>query len=417
MKRDLADSYARSVESYRAWAEVDLGALTHNLRRVRAAAGAGVRVLLVVKADGYGLGAVPLARHALRAGVGALGVGTAAEALELRAAGIRAPVLILGTVVEHELAPCLQEEIHLGLHEVEAIPRLEELAQRLCVRAHVHLNLDTGMGRLGLRPERLESALDALDRAGHVHLAGLMTHIADPRGWSPATQVQVGELERACRSLRARGPWRGWVHAYNSATLFSAPGPFGDTVRVGLGALGGLELQGAGAPHLRPVFGLHSQVAMVKEVPAGSPVGYGSDWVARVPSRIATVPLGYADGLPWALSNRGTALVRGRRAPLVGRISMDYTTVDVTSIAGVTPGDRVTFVGRSGEEELTLGEVARVAGTIPYALICGLGPRVQRVHLADREPTLPAQAPDRASPSLPVDAPSTARPAAAPPSP
>ncbi|MBL6720322.1 MAG: alanine racemase [Planctomycetes bacterium] len=405
------------MEPHRAWAEVDLGALTHNLRQVRAAAGAGVRVLLVVKADGYGLGAVHLARHALRAGVGALGVGTAAEALELRAAGIRAPILILGTVVEPELAPCLQEEIHLGLHEVEAIPRLEELAERLCVRAHIHLNLDTGMGRLGLRPERLGSALEALDRAGHVHLAGLMTHIADPRGWSPATQGQVQELERACRSVRARGPWTGWVHAYNSATLFSAPGPFGDTVRVGLGALGGLELPGAGAPRLRPVFSLHSQVAMLKEVPVGSPIGYGSDWVARVPSRIATVPLGYADGLPWALSNRGQALVRGQRAPLVGRISMDYTTVDVTGIEGVNPGERVTFVGRSGAEELTVGEVARVAGTIPYELTCGLGSRVQRVLLPDREPTLPAQTPGRVPSSPQVDAPSTARPSAAPPRP
>lgn len=417
MKRDLDDSYARSVESHRAWAEVDLGALTHNLRRVRAAAGAGVRVLLVVKADGYGLGAVPLARHALRAGVGALGVGTAAEALDLRAAGIRAPVLILGTVVESELAPCLQEEIHLGLHELEAIPRLEDLARRLCVRAHVHLNLDTGMGRLGLRPDRLEPVLQALEEAGHVHLAGLMTHIADPRGWSPATQGQVEALGRACQTLRARGPWDGWVHAYNSATLFSAPGPFGNTVRVGLGALGGLELPGARGPHLRPVLGLHSQVAMLKEVAVGTPLGYGSDWVARVPSRIATVPMGYADGLPWALSNRGQALVRGRRAPIVGRISMDYTTVDVTGIPDVTPGERVTFIGRSGAEELTVGEVARVAGTIPYELTCGLGPRVQRVLLNDLEPTLPAQAPAGAPTSPQGSAPSTAWTAASPPRP
>ena len=195
------------MESHRAWAEVDLGALTHNLRLVRAAAGAGTRVLLVVKADAYGLGAVAIARHALRAGVGALGVGTASEALELRAAGITAPILLLGTTVEEELAACLREEVHLALQDVRTVKRLGDLARRLCVRAHVHLNVDTGMGRLGVLPSQVEDALDALGAGGHVHLAGLMTHVADPRGWSPATQSQVAALGRACAQVRARGPW------------------------------------------------------------------------------------------------------------------------------------------------------------------------------------------------------------------
>lgn len=384
------------MESHRAWAEVDLGALTHNLRLVRAAAGAGTRVLLVVKADAYGLGAVAIARHALRAGVGALGVGTASEALELRAAGITAPILLLGTTVEEELAPCLREEVHLALQDVRTVERLGDLARRLCVRAHVHLNVDTGMGRLGLLPSQVEEALDALGTGGHVHLAGLMTHVADPRGWSPATQSQVATLGRSCEQVRARGPWGGWVHAYNSATLFTAPGPFGDTVRVGLAALGGLELPGGATPPLAPVLSLRSQVALVRTVPAGTPVGYGSDWTARRSSRIATLPIGYADGLPRALSNRGEVLIRGRRVPIVGRISMDYTTVDVTGLPHVATGDRATLVGRCGEEELVVGEVARAAGTIAYELTCGIGPRVPRLVRAASESLVPSQPPRQA---------------------
>lgn len=381
------------MESHRAWAEVDLGALTHNLRLVRAVAGAGTRVLLVVKADAYGLGAVAIARHALRAGVGALGVGTATEALELRAAGITAPILLLGTTVESELAPCLREEVHVALQDVETADRLGDLARRLCVRAHVHLNVDTGMGRLGVLPDQVESALDAIGTGGHVHLAGLMTHVADPRGWSPATEEQVATLGRACEQVRARGPWGGWVHAYNSATLFTAPRPFGDTVRVGLAALGGLELPGGKAPALAPVLSLRSQVALVRTVPSGTPVGYGSDWVARRPSRIATLPIGYADGLPRALSGRGEVLLHGHRAPIVGRISMDYTTVDVTDLPPIAPGDRATLVGRCGEEELAVGEVARAAGTIAYELTCGLGPRIPRLARAADESIVPSQPP------------------------
>ena len=384
------------MESHRAWAEVDLGALTHNLRLVRAAAGAGTRVLLVVKADAYGLGAVAIARHALRAGVGALGVGTASEALELRAAGITAPILLLGTTVEEELAPCLREEVHLALQDVQTVGRLGDLARRLCVRAHVHLNVDTGMGRLGVLPSQVEEGLDALGTGGHVHLAGLMTHVADPRGWSPATQSQVATLGRACEQVRARGPWGGWVHAYNSATLFTAPGPFGDTVRVGLAALGGLELPGGATPPLAPVLSLRSQVALVRTVPAGTPVGYGSDWTARRSSRIATLPIGYADGLPRALSDRGEVLIHGRRAPIVGRISMDYTTVDVTDLPNVATGDRATLVGRCGEEELAVGEVARAAGTIAYELTCGIGPRVPRLVRAASESLVPSQPPRHA---------------------
>jgi alanine racemase len=379
------------MQPHRAWAEIDLDALTHNLAIIRQRAGPGTRILLVVKADAYGHGADLIAHHALRAGIGALGVGTSEEALQLRAMGIDLPILVLGTVIETELAACLRMRIHIGLHTLDRCLQLEQLAGRLGVRAQVHLNVDTGMGRLGVPCHRARTLLDALDKARNVDLVGLMTHVIDPAGWSPRTKEQMKGLKAVQAEVTRRGPWQGWVHAFNSATLFTAPHLVGNTVRVGIAALGAASLEWAGQQNLQPVLSLHSQVVMLKDIPVGASVGYGPDFIARRPTRVATIPMGYADGIPFALAGRGEALLRGQRAAFIGRVSMDYVTLDVTEIKGVLVGDAVTLIGTDGEEKITLDQVARRAGTIPYDISCSIGPRVIRLSRERGELLVPAQ--------------------------
>lgn len=381
------------MESYRVWAEIDLDALTRNLAAIRRRAGPGVRVMLVVKADAYGHGAVAIAHHALRAGVGALGVGTSAEALELRRSGLRVPILVLGTIVDDEAGAILRNHVHVGLHSLDRAAMLQDLGARLGVPARVHVNVDTGMGRLGVSPSRALDLLAAVDRASHLELAGLMTHFSAPQGFgSDSSAEQLRRFEAVLAAARPRGLLRGWIHAANSAALFTAPGPLYDTVRPGIAAYGILPGDLPGSGELEPVMSLRSQVVFLKDLPAGAPVGYGSTWRAPRPTRLATIPVGYHDGLSWRLSNRGEVLVRGRRAPIVGSISMDYTTVDVGHLPGVAVGDTVTFIGRDGDARIAVEDLARWAGTIPYEVTCSIGDRVERVHRGGEALEVPGQA-------------------------
>ncbi len=392
------------MESYRVWAEIDLDALTRNLALIRRRAGAGVRVMLVVKADAYGHGAVPIAHHAVRCGIGALGVGTSAEALELRRAGLRVPILILGTIVDDEAVAVLRGRVEVGLHSLDRAKRLQELAQELGLRARVHLNVDTGMGRLGVLPSRALDLFEAVERASHLELAGVMTHISAPDGWrSPSTAAQLELFEAVLEQARAKNLVRGWIHAANSAAIFTDAQPRYDTVRPGIAAYGVLPGDLPGSAELEPVMSLRSQVVFLKDLAPGTPVGYASTWRAPRATRLATIPVGYHDGIPWRLSNRGEVLVRGRRAPIVGRISMDYTTVDVGHVPDVRVGDPVTFLGRDGGARIGIEEFAAWAETIPYEVTCSIGDRVERVHRGGESLEVPSQ-PGLPEPAAPREA-------------
>ena len=298
------------MDAFRVWAEIDLDALAHNLEVIRRRAGAGVRVMLVVKADAYGHGAVAIAHHAVRCGIGALGVGTSGEALELRRAGIRLPILVLGTVVDDELSACLRHGVHIGLHSSDRRESLQELARRMGIVARVHLNVDTGMGRLGVLPARALPLLDEIQASSHLELAGIMTHVSSPDGALDATtQGQLDAFERVLRETHARGYSPGWVHVANSACIFTGLGGRFDTVRPGIAAYGALPAHLPGADELRPVLALRSQVVFLKDVPAGTPIGYGSTWQAPSATRIATLSSGYNDGVSARLGRDG------RRAP------------------------------------------------------------------------------------------------------
>jgi alanine racemase len=380
------------VDAYRAWAEIDLDALAHNLAVIRQRAGPGTRVMLVVKADAYGHGAVPIAHHAVRCGVGAFGVGSSAEALELRRSGIRLPILVLGTIIDDEAVECLRNDVHVALHSADRRAMLQALAARLGRRAKVHVNIDTGMGRLGVLPSRALDLLREVSTSPSLELSGIMTHISDPAGALSATTFDQQRLfESVLRDARAHGVAGGWTHMANSAALFTSLRPRYDTVRPGISAYGILPHDLPGSDDLRPVMSLRTQVVFLKDIPAGYAVGYGSTWRSERPTRIATLPVGYNDGVSWRLGNRGEVLVRGIRARIAGRVSMDYTTVDVGHIRGVQVGDVVTLIGTDGAQTIPAEEVARNADTIPYEITCSVGKRVVRVPRGGTDVVLPMQ--------------------------
>ncbi len=385
--------YLDGMDAKRVWAEIDLDALGHNLACIRQAAGDGVRIMLVVKADAYGHGSVGIAHHAVRSGIGALGVGTSAEALELRHAGIRVPILVLGTVVDEELRDCLGYDIHLGLHTGDRARTLAKLAKRMGCIAKVHLNVDTGMGRLGVPPTRALALLEEVHSNPHLQLAGVMTHLAATDGaQDPFAQLQAAVFDRFLTAARTVTQDLGWVHLANSAGIFTGFGDSYDTVRPGLAAYGVLPDSIGVEDALLPVMGLRSQIVFLKDLAAGTPVGYASAWRAPSCTRIATIPVGYADGLPWRSADGGEVLIRGQRAPIVGRISMDYTTIDVGHIRDLQVGDQVTLIGRDGDESITLSELANKAGTIPYEISCSIGRRVSQLFVGGEQIHIPGQA-------------------------
>jgi alanine racemase len=250
------------------------------------------------------------------------------------------------------------------------------------------------MGRLGVGSGKAIELLEAISKSSHLELAGVMTHISSSEGaLDPRTSEQVRLFDETLDEARARGLKLGMVHISNSASLFTGLSPLHDLVRPGISAYGILPGELPGAEDLRPVLSLKSQVVFLKDVPNGAAVGYGSTWRASGDHRIATIPVGYNDGVSWRLSNRGEFLVRGQRAPIVGRVSMDYTTIDVTHIPDVAVEDVVTIIGEDGEERINVEEIARIAETIPYEITCAVGRRVQRVCIGGEDLILAPQSP------------------------
>lgn len=383
--------FARVI-AYRAWADIDLDALAHNLDVIRRKAGAGTRIMLVVKADAYGHGAVAIASHAVRCGIGALGVTTSAEALELRQAGIRLPILVLGTIIDEEAVDALRADVHIAIHSSDRRAMLQSLAERLGLRAKVHLKIDTGLGRLGVLPARAVDLLREIHASSHLDLCGVMTHVSAGDGaFAASTAQQCRVFEDVLRQAREQRLLRGWVHMANSACIFTGLRPRYDTVRPGISAYGVLPYDLPGAGDLRPILSLKSQIVFLKDVPTGTPVGYNSTWSASRATRVATLPVGYNDGVPWRLSNKGSVLVRGHRAPIVGRVSMDYITVDVGHIPGVRVGDTVTLIGSDGGETISVEEIARHVDTIAYEITCSVGKRVTRRYVGGESIVLPNQ--------------------------
>jgi alanine racemase len=386
----------------RTWAEIDLTALERNLAAVRRAAG-DAAVMLVVKADAYGHGAVPVSWHLLKHGVACLAVGDSTEALALRGAGVTAPILILGAIVPGEMEDVVRGGIAVTVHTASRVRELRHEAERRGARVKVHLKVDTGMGRLGCAPERALGIAREILRSRGLVLEGLATHLASPNpAGAVRTERQLTRFARVLADLRREGIDPPWRHALSSGGILSFPGAArGGTsaldlnmIRPGIAIYGigpGSDADAGGEDSLRPALSWRTQIVYLRDHRAGSRIGYGGTWRAPRPSRIATLPVGYNDGYRFAFSNKAHVLVRGQRAPVVGRVSMDYVTVDVTDIPGVAVGDVATLIGSDGDESIRVEELATWADSIPYEILCGIGRRVVREYVERLPAPLPAE--------------------------
>lgn len=370
----------------RALARVNLAALQRNVQRLRGALTGGARLGVVVKADGYGHGAVPVARSAQRAGADWLAVATAHEAAELRAAGIQGPLLVMGALTGEELVVAREAGADVVAWTEEFVDELGRLGGS--APAGVHVKLDTGMGRLGHRD--LQVVLRVAERAANsgpaTALRGAMTHFATADDDPEFLAVQLKRFAPFVETVRARWP-QAVVHAANSAATLNAPESHFDLVRCGIALYGG-DPMGVDPRdrELEPALELSSYVAALKPAAPGDTLGYGRRYTVERDTWIATVPIGYGDGLPRALSNNCDVLIRGRRYPVAGAISMDNLTADVGRDADISVGDRVTIIGTDGAERQTAEDLARRIGTINYEVMCGISARVPRVHHYDGEP-------------------------------
>ncbi len=359
---------------------VDLSALRANLRTVRRLVGPGVEVLAVVKADAYGHGDVETARALCAEGVGRLGVATVAEGVRLREAGIDAAILVLGGVYPDDAAALVRYSLEPVVASLGLLRHLEAFGVEHGAGIPCHLKLDTGMGRLGLLPDAIEEWLPELDGLKALRLQGVMSHFA--RAEAPESQSCRGQLRafrRTLKRIRAAGHDVPLVHMANSAAIMALPEARFDMVRPG-GMLYGIYSHPplAELVRLAPVLTWKTRVLQLKTLPKHSPISYGGTFVTRRESVIATVPVGYADGYKRSLSNKAAVLIRGRRAPVVGRVTMDLTMADVTAIDGVQPGDEVVLLGTQDGETISAEEMAGWADTISYEILTSISGGVPR---------------------------------------
>jgi alanine racemase len=369
-------------------ARIDLGALADNYRRVREVIGPRVGVIAVVKADAYGHGAVQVARLLDGLGVRGFGVATVEEGTELRDAGIRAPVLIMGAAFGRDHAEVIARDLLPMVGDPGDVERFAQAAAAAArVRFSVHLKVDTGMTRLGVTTEHFDALMRQCARHPSIRVDGLATHFASADALDPApTEEQLRRFIACLDRARAMGADPQVIHAANSAATLRFPRARFDLVRPGIVLYGATPAPEVPNPGVRPVLSLVTRINALREVSAGTGVSYGATFVAARPTRIATLPVGYADGYPRSLSNRAQVLVRGRRARVVGNVCMDLCMVDVTDVPEVEVGDPVTLLGASpsggaaSAPPILPEEVAAWAGTIAYEVLAGLSRRVPRVY-------------------------------------
>jgi alanine racemase len=373
------------------WAEIDLDALAANFRAVRRLVGGEVKVMAVVKADAYGHGAVGCARRLAAEGAEWFAVALPEEGIELRRAGIEQPILCLEGFWEGQAGALIKYKLTPVIYRLDMAEEFEAAAREAGVGvANVHAKIDTGVGRLGVRcGEAASEFARALKNFAHLRVDGLMTHfaVADEAARDSFTEEQLARFQAARGSFRAAGHAPTFFHMANSAATFAHAAARGNMVRPG-GVLYGLwrdVLQTQSAPpELRPVLAVRSRIILLKWIGAGETLGYGCTFKATRPTLVATLPIGYHDGYARALSNRGRVVVRGQFAPVVGRISMDLTLVDVTDVEGVALGDQVTLIGTDDRLSVPAEEIAEIAGTISYEITCGISARVPRNYKGER---------------------------------
>lgn len=385
-----------------AWADIDLEAVRLNLLAIKSKLRPHVDVIAMVKANAYGHGAIPIAKTLVANGAAKLGVAFVGEGIELRNAGITAPIVLVGSFTRNECDDLVAHDITPGVCELDLAKHLSEAARRRGRKIAVHIDVDTGMARLGVRFEKAAFFVENLRALENLWIEGIYTHLSsadeDDQTYS---RLQVRRFAQVLERLRAEGIMIPIAHVQNSAGVLNLPEVQFQAVRPGLSLYG---LYPSPATHrkalLRPVMSFQSRVVQVKRLPADSFVSYNRTYKTSTERNFATISAGYGDGLPRLLSNQGHVLIRGTAYPIAGRVTMDHTVVDLGNDE-VRPGDRVTLIGRDGGEEITADQMAAWANTISYEIACGLTNRVPRIYRGTAahtdEPEAPAEEPPRAA--------------------
>ena len=367
------------------WAEVDLNRLGENFRAVKSFCGDEILYMAVIKADAYGHGAIECGERLEADGVDWFGVATLEEGVELRQAGISKPILIFGGVWPGQAREFLNFDLTPMIFTLEQAEWLNDAARAANRLANLHVKIDTGMNRVGFRLEQAADAARYLASLRNITVEGLMTHfaVADKLSENEFTNRQIATFSTAVETFLAAGHRPAFVDLANSPAAVAHPHSRAKLVRIGgilFGVTDDVLPKGVERPELNPVMSVHSKIAMVKSVPRGETIGYSRTYTTKRDSLIATVPIGYNDGYDRALSNKGEMVVRGKKVPVVGRVSMDWVTVDVTDVPEAKAGDAVVVLGSDGEAGVTAEDIARKIDTISYEVTCGISSRIQRIY-------------------------------------
>lgn len=368
------------------WAEINLDNLAANFHSSKQFVGENVKYMAVVKADAYGHGAVECAKRLEAEGVDWFGVALPEEGVELRHAGITKLILCLGGFWNEQESLVLNYHLTPVVFQIEKARILNAAAERRGTAVAIHVKVDTGMGRVGVRYDQVREFVDALAPLDHLRVEGVMTHFAsaDDLAQNEFTNLQIARFHEAVEVFRSRGFKPAYLDMANSPGAVGHAEARSNMVRLGgvLYGLGGDVLpKGIDKPTLKPVMSLHSSIADIKRIPAGETVGYGRTFTTKRDSLIATIPIGYQDGYSRPLSNVGRMIVRGTYAPVAGRISMDWTTIDVTDVADVVIGDEVVLIGEQDGANILAEDLGAATGTISYEITCGINRRVPRRYL------------------------------------
>lgn len=372
---------------YRVYAAIDLDAVCHNISEIKKLVGPDTKIMPVIKADGYGHGAVPVAKALNKIGVDGFAVAIIEEGIALRKQGITKPILILGYTSEYQYASLIQHEIEQTVFSYEMAEAISKFAVTMKKEARIHIKVDTGMNRIGFKPtEESVGQVQRIQKLPNIKIQGIFTHFAcaDEEDKTSA-RYQKELFDQFVSKIEEKGIEIPVKHVSNSAAIMDLRECRMDMVRSGIITYGlyPSEEVDKSAIDLKPALSLISHVIHVKEVGPGEGVSYGSTFVTDRKTRIATIPVGYADGYPRALSSKGRVIIRGQYAPIIGRICMDQFMVDVTDIEGVSVMDRVTLVGTEGDKNISVEEAADLAGSFNYEFVCGIGKRVPRVYFQD----------------------------------
>ncbi|MFH1679508.1 MAG: alanine racemase [Candidatus Eisenbacteria bacterium] len=377
------------MDRYAVWAEVDLDAIAHNCQEIRKLIGPRRGILLVVKADGYGLGAIAVAHEAARSGVERLAVATLDEAVELREAGVDLPILMFNPPLTGEAERVVRHEIEPSIISAGSAREYAEACRKKGVVGRYQVEIDTGMGRWGVFAEGAVPFLEELSKIEGIELSGLYTHFpATAKDQIAFSLEQIRSFDRLIAAIRAAGIPPPLLHAANSACIcWGLEGSFYDCVRPGILLYGFIDPSRLPAAiSIRPAIAFKSRIVQARSCRGGETISYGLTYRVPYPTRIATVPVGYGHGYDRKLSDGGEVLIRGRRVPIVGQITMDALMVDCGKVPEAEAGDEVVLIGRMGGEEISVAELAGLTGRLPYEITLAIGRRVPRVYTRSQRP-------------------------------